>query len=64
MKMKSKLAFSRLIFAMLLFLSFSDRKQKPVIIAYVGGFRGLINTDSIDVARRFAYQLCVRRYKG
>jgi len=26
-------------------------KPKPVIIAYVGGFRGLINTDSIDVWR-------------
>ncbi len=26
-------------------------KTKPVIIAYVGGFRGLVNTDSIDVWR-------------
>src|SRR6266498_5397035 len=26
-------------------------KTKPVIIAYVGGFRGLIATDSIDVRR-------------
>ena len=49
--MKNKFAFPVLIFAMMLFLSFSNRKQKPVIIAYVGGFRGLINTDSIDVAR-------------
>ncbi len=27
------------------------KKPKPVIIAYVGGFRGLIATDSIDVWR-------------
>lgn len=27
------------------------KKKKPVIIAYVGGFRGLISTDSIDVWR-------------
>jgi chitinase len=27
------------------------KKSKPVIIAYVGGFRGLISTDSIDVWR-------------
>jgi chitinase len=33
------------------FLSFTSKKDKPVIIAYVGGFRGLINTDSIDVQR-------------
>ena len=26
-------------------------KRKPVIIGYVGGFRGLIATDSIDVWR-------------
>jgi chitinase len=32
-------------------LSFGREKNKPVIIAYVGGFRGLINTDSIDVWR-------------
>jgi len=30
---------------------FGKPKPKPVIIAYVGGFRGLINTDSIDVWR-------------
>jgi hypothetical protein len=30
---------------------FGKPKPKPVIIAYVGGFRGLINTDSIDVSR-------------
>src|SRR6266567_5606146 len=32
-----------------LFMSSQVRKPKPVIIAYVGGFRGLIHTDSIDV---------------
>ncbi len=32
-------------------LSFANKKNKPVIIAYVGGFRGLIHTDSIDVWR-------------
>src|SRR5436190_14868634 len=37
--------------AMFIFFSFSVKKKKPVIIAYVGGFRGLINTDSIDVYR-------------
>src|SRR6476620_12223831 len=30
---------------------FIKSKTKPVIIAYVGGFRGLISTDSIDVWR-------------
>src|ERR1043166_4634796 len=30
---------------------FGKPKPKPVIIAYVGGFRGLIGTDSIDVHR-------------
>jgi chitinase len=32
-------------------LSFAPQKNKPVIIAYVGGFRGLLHTDSIDVWR-------------
>ena len=32
-------------------LSFTTNKNKPVIIAYVGGFRGLIHTDSIDIWR-------------
>ncbi len=27
------------------------KKKKPVIIGYVGGFRGLINTDSINIRR-------------
>jgi len=30
---------------------FKKNKTKPVIIGYVGGFRGLISTDSIDVWR-------------
>ena len=30
---------------------FGKPKTKPVIIGYVGGFRGLIATDSIDVWR-------------
>src|SRR5258707_12977798 len=30
---------------------FIKTKTKPVIIGYVGGFRGLIATDSIDVWR-------------
>ncbi len=34
-----------------LFMSSQVRKPKPVIIAYVGGYRGLIGTDSIDVWR-------------
>lgn len=33
------------------FLCFKKTDAKPVIIAYVGGFRGLIQTDSIDVKR-------------
>ncbi len=32
-------------------LSFKKSKKKSVIIAYVGGFRGLIQTDSIDIWR-------------
>jgi chitinase len=39
------------IAGMISFFSFTNKKKKPVIIAYVGGFRGLINTDSIDVFR-------------
>lgn len=31
--------------------SFDKNNRKPVIIAYVGGFRGLVNTDSINVWR-------------
>jgi chitinase len=41
-----------LICAVVITASFSPaKKKKPVIIAYVGGFRGLINTDSINVRR-------------
>src|SRR5215468_10429859 len=40
-----------LMVAVLALFSFTYKKHKPVIIAYVGGFRGLINTDSIDVYR-------------
>jgi chitinase len=36
---------------MIVAFSFANKKGKPVIIAYVGGFRGLVNTDSIDVYR-------------
>ena len=39
------------VITMFIFFSFSNKKKRPVIIAYVGGFRGLINTDSIDVNR-------------
>ena len=30
---------------------FCSENKKPVVIAYVGGFRGLVNTDSINVWR-------------
>ncbi len=30
---------------------FHAKKPRPVIIAYIGGFRGLIGTDSIDIRR-------------
>jgi chitinase len=52
MIMKNKfymLAFC--VVGMLVCFSFTGKKNRPVIIAYVGGFRGLINTDSIDVFR-------------
>ena len=47
------------IFLILLFLVctvittsfFVAKNKKPVVIAYVGGFRGLVNTDSINVWR-------------
>ena len=47
------------IFSILLFLVctvittsfFVAKNKKPVVIAYVGGFRGLVNTDSINVWR-------------
>src|SRR3954465_3193447 len=53
MKNKILIALSFLFCAVVITSSFSftKNKKKPVIIAYVGGFRGLINTDSIDVWR-------------
>ncbi|MGI8951428.1 MAG: glycoside hydrolase family 18 protein [Chitinophagaceae bacterium] len=39
------------ILAIIIFFSFTENKNKPVIIAYVGGYHGLINTDSLDVQR-------------
>jgi len=50
--MKNKFYLAALFFTGVFTLfSFSYKKHKPVIIAYVGGFRGLINADSIDVHR-------------
>jgi chitinase len=52
--MKNKLiaVLPLLICAVVITASFSPaKKKKPVIIAYVGGFRGLINTDSINIGR-------------
>src|SRR5215203_1161043 len=51
--MKNILFFLPLSFcAALITASFSPSKdKKPVVIGYVGGFRGLINTDSINVWR-------------
>lgn len=52
--MKNKLiaVLPLLICAVVITASFSPaKKKKPVIIAYVGGFRGLINTDSINIRR-------------
>ncbi len=53
--MKRKVAFVRIsVFSLVIasvFLCFKKTDTKPVIIAYVGGFRGLIQTDSIDVKR-------------
>lgn len=52
MKNKILLALPFLICAGLIVVSFSPaKKKKPVVIAYVGGFRGLVNTDSINVWR-------------
>ena len=52
--MKNKLiaVLPLLICAVVITTSFSPaKKKKPVIIGYVGGFRGLINTDSINIRR-------------
>ena len=53
LNMKNVVYGISLLFCLLtiLFPSFSKSKTKPVIIGYVGGFRGLIATDSIDVWR-------------
>ena len=53
MKNKLLLALPLLFCAVFITTSFSPakKKKKPVIIAYVGGFRGLLNTDSINVRR-------------
>jgi len=40
-----------LIVVLLAFSREPAKKRKPVIIGYVGGYRGLISTDSIDVWR-------------
>src|SRR5215207_6148110 len=52
--MKNKIFFllSFLSCTALIIVSFSPAKdKKPVVIAYVGGFRGLVNTDSINIWR-------------
>ena len=52
--MKNKLiaVLPLLIYLVVITTSFSPaKKKKPVIIGYVGGFRGLINTDSINIRR-------------
>lgn len=53
MKNKLLLVLPLLFCAVFITTSFSPskKKKKPVIIAYVGGFRGLLNTDSINVRR-------------
>lgn len=52
MKNKILLVLPFLFCAILITTSFSPvKKKKPVIIAYVGGFRGLVNTDSINIWR-------------
>jgi chitinase len=53
MKNKIYIALTFLFCAASIIASFSfvRNKPKPVIIAYVGGFRGLINIDSIDIWR-------------
>lgn len=52
--MKNKMiSFLAILFcAVFITMSFSPANEKqPVVIAYVGGFRGLINTDSINIWR-------------
>src|SRR4029079_16412058 len=52
--MKNKIFSIGFLFCAAVMISpsyFTKPKTKPVIIGYVGGFRGLIATDSIDVWR-------------
>jgi len=52
MKNKILLILPLLFCAVLITTSFSPaKKKKPVVIAYVGGFRGLVSTDSINIRR-------------
>ena len=52
MKNKILITLPFLFCAILITASFSpSKKKKPVVIAYVGGFRGLVQTDSINVKR-------------
>jgi len=52
MRKKIFLIPSVFICAAVIAASFSfGKKEKPVVIAYVGGFRGLVNTDSINIWR-------------
>ncbi len=52
MKNKILLVLPFLFYTATITTSFSPaKKKKPVIIAYVGGFRGLVNTDSINIRR-------------
>lgn len=44
-------SFVLCLFAVMVSFCFITGKTKPVIIAYVGGFRGLVATDSIDIWR-------------
>ena len=50
-KLLIALSFLFCVAAITALLSFTKSKKKPVIIAYVGGFRGLLQTDSINVWR-------------
>jgi chitinase len=51
--MRSKFFVSGFLFIVLALCFSKDpaKKRRPVIIGYVGGYRGLISTDSIDVWR-------------
>ena len=45
-KLSSHLFFAGLLFLSL--ISIGQQKSKPVVIGYVGGYRGLVHTDSIE----------------